>query len=59
MRHLQEKYVLPLFRILDEYEMGVRNKPKLTLTDRANLWHIGNIKNELKKVHKNGNNKSA
>lgn len=58
MRHIPESYVKPLYRILEEYEQGLRNKGKLSLSDRTKLWHLDNIKNQLTKIYdKDGSRK--
>lgn len=49
MRHLTERLVQPLFCILDEYEAGLRSKPKRTLQDEKKIWWVSMIKHKLSK----------
>lgn len=54
MRHIPENLLPPLLRILDEYEAGVKAKPKRTLTDHARLYDVGRVRCALSKryLHK-------
>ena len=49
MRHVPENLLIPLLRILNEYEAWVKAKPKRTLTDHSRLYDIGRIRNALDK----------
>lgn len=49
MRHLPENLLAPLLRILDEYEAGVKAKPKRTLADHTKLYHASRIRNALER----------
>lgn len=52
MRHLQEKYVQPLNRILDEYEEWLRNSDKTYLQKETQRYYLANIRSELAKKHR-------
>lgn len=51
MRHIPENMLTPMLRILDEYEAGVKAKPKRTLKDHARLCDIGRIRHSLTKKY--------
>ena len=52
MRHVPENLLIPLLRILDEYEAWVKAKPKRTLKDHIRLYDIGRIRNAVSKKFK-------
>lgn len=51
MRHLPEKFVQPLTRILDEYEEWLRNSNKTRAQKDLAKYFLDNIKESLKKKH--------
>lgn len=49
MRHVPESLLIPLLRILNEYEAGIKAKPKRTLKDHNRLYDVGRVRNALNK----------
>lgn len=51
MRHIAEKYLLPLNRILDAYEKQIRSKYPRSLKDERDLYFLTLIKHSLLKKY--------
>ena len=51
MRHLPERFVQPLTRILDEYEEWLCNSNKTRSQKDIAKYYLANIKESLKKKH--------
>lgn len=51
MRHLPERFVQPLTRILDEYEEWLRNSNKTRSQKDLAKYFLDNIKESLQKKH--------
>lgn len=54
MRHIPESLLIPLLRILGEYEAELKAKHKRTLKDQCRLYDVGRVRLALNKkfIHK-------
>lgn len=58
MRHVPERLLQPLLRILDEYEAGVRAKTKRTQADHIRLYDVSRVRYAINKQYRSSKKKS-